>query len=229
MRMNRADWKSRITRAAVTAVVCGVGLAAVAETVEIKVSPQTSRKIRIPAGVEEIFINNPGVIDAKPSSDGYSVLVTGIKQGSAELTISRLRQSDIVYRVEVEPELKDLAGEVKKMLREVEGVIVQVMKDKIILDGELLTKSGADRVKEVTDAFQGTVINLTKVDLDLWRRNVKRALEKEIGVASVEVEMIGDRIMIMGSVPSVAELERVKDIIATKRLDNVTIMLQIRR
>jgi len=189
-------------------------------------SPNTSRKIDVPDGVRKIYISSPTIIDAQPDDGGYSVLVTGLEQGKAELRISRLNLHDLVYQIEVEPELQDLADQVAKMLEDVEGLVVHVVGDEIVLDGELLTKSSAVRAQEVADAFQGRVKNLTKLNIVSYTRNVKRALEKEIAIDTVEVKVDGDRLLLMGTVPSRDELERVKEI-AKKRADNVTILLQV--
>ena len=189
-------------------------------------SPNTSRKIDVPDGVRKIYISSPTIIDAQPDDGGYSVLVTGLEQGKAELRISRLNLHDLVYQIEVEPELQDLADQVAKMLEDVEGLVVHVVGDEIVLDGELLTKSSAVRAQEVADAFQGRVKNLTKLNIVSYTRNVKRALEKEIAIDTVEVKVDGDRLLLMGTVPSRYELERVKEI-AKKRADNVTILLQV--
>lgn len=197
------------------------------DTDVLTISPESSTKIDVPNGVRKIYISNPNVIDASPDDDGYAVLVTGIKQGKAELRISRLNLNDLIYKVEVEPELKELALEVAKMLEDVEGLNVKIVGDRIVLDGDLITKSSVERAKEVAVAFEGRVTNLTKLD-PIYTRNVKRALEKEIGIDTVEIKVDGDRLVLMGTVPSIEELKRVKEI-AEKRADNTVILLQVRR
>ena len=194
----------------------------------IRLSPGSSTKVDVPAGVRKIFISNPSIIDARPDEDGYAVLITGVKQGKGEVRVSRISREDIVFPVEVEPELQDLADEVGRMLDDVEGLVVKIVGDQIVLDGELLTRGSMVRAQEVAEAFEGRVLNLTSLDEATYGRSVKKALEREIALDSVEIKVDGDRILLMGTVASQAEMERVKEI-AKKRADNVTIMLQVQR
>ena len=193
----------------------------------ISLAPGASTKIDVPAGVRKIFISNPSVVDARPEDDGYSVLITGIAQGKSEVRVSRVSREDVVYSVNVEPELQDLADEISRMLEDVEGITVKIVGEQIVLDGELLTKGSMRRAQEVADSFTGQVSNWTKLD-PAYGRSIKKALEREIALPSVEVSVDGDRVLLMGTVPSQAEMERVKEI-AKKRADNVTIMLQVRQ
>jgi pilus assembly protein CpaC len=198
----------------------------VADPQPIALAPGASTKVDVPAGVRKIFISNPSVVDARPDDDGYAVLITGIRQGESEVRVSRISREDIVYAVTVEPEIQDLADQVGRMLVDVEGISVKIVGDQVVLDGELMTKGSMRRAQEVADAFQGQVLNLTKLDEATYGRSIKKALEREIGLDTVEISVDGDRFMLMGTVPSQAEMERVKEI-AKKRADNVTIMLQV--
>ena len=196
------------------------------ETESIKISPEASKKIEVPDGVKKIYISNPSIIDARPEDEGFAVLVTGIKPGKAELRISRLLKEDLVYKVEVEPALKELSDEVAMMVDDIEGINVKIVGDKIVLDGELLTKRAQKRAEEVAAAFQGRVINLTTIDLVGYNRVVKLALEKEIDRDTVEVKVDGDRLLITGYVRTMKDLDRVKEI-AKRHTDNATIMLMV--
>lgn len=197
------------------------------ETESVRIEPESSKKIDVPEGVKKIYISNPSVIDARPDDDGYAVLVTGIKAGKAELRISRLLKEDLVYKIEVEPELKELADEVALMVSDIEGINIKVVGDKIVLDGEVLTKGAQRRAKEVAKAFEGRVIDMTTIDLVGYNRVVKLALEKEIALDTVEVKVDGDRLVISGYVMSRKDEARIKEI-AKRHTDNATIMLIVR-
>mgnify|MGYP003572628665 CR=1 FL=1 len=215
--------------AAVGVVGCLVALAAFtagAEVMELRLSPDASARVDVPAGIRKIFISNPSIVDAQPDADGSAVLVTGLKTGKAEVRIGRLTGEDLVYRIEVEPELQDLANQVRDMLSDVEGLNVKVLGDRIVLEGELLTRASSQQAQAVADAFGDQVVNLTKLDEAGYTRNVKKALEKEINLKTVAVKVDGERLTLTGTVPSQEDLERVKEI-AKKRAAKVTILLQV--
>jgi Flp pilus assembly secretin CpaC len=198
-----------------------------AEVLDLRLSPEASARLDVPAGIRKVFISNPSIVDAQPDGEGTALLVTGLKTGKAEVRISRLTGDDLVYRVEVEPELQDLANQVRDMLADVEGLEVKVLGDRIVLEGELLTRASAEQAEAVADAFGNQVVNLTKLDEAGYTRNVKKALEREIKIKTVVVKVDGERLILTGSVPSQRELERVKEI-AKKRAEKVTILLQVR-
>ena len=219
----------RFTHILMTSLAAMAVTASAVETENLTLMTEASSKIEVPSGVTDIYISNDNIIDAKPGPDGDSVIVTGLKQGKSELTISRIGGEEIVYKVVVEPELKELADSVRELVGEVEGLEVTIVGEQIVLKGELLTRTDMDRVKSAAAAFEGKVKNLTTLDITGHDAAVKKALEKEIRIKSVEVEVDGDRVMLTGTVPTRAELNRVKKLIRKKRLENVIILLQVRR
>jgi Flp pilus assembly secretin CpaC len=200
---------------------------ALAEIRETSMSTSSSIKVEVPDGVKKIFISNPNILDARPEEEGRAVLISALAQGKAEVRISRLSLEDLVYQIEVEAELQDLANEVKRMLADVEGLQVKIVGAKIALTGELLTHGDVDKAEKVAAEFVGQVVNLTTVDSNIGEF-MKRALEKEIKVKTVQVKMVGERVYLLGSVPSRAELERVTEI-AKLRTKNPVILLQVKK
>lgn len=190
-------------------------------------STSSSIKVEVPDGVKKIYISNPNIVDARPEDDGNAVLISALSQGKAEVRISRLSLEDLVYRIEVEPELQDLANEVKRMLEDVEGLKVKIVGEKIALTGELLTNGDVAKAEKVAAEFKSQVVNLTTVDSNISGL-MKRALEKEIKVKTVQIKMVGERVYLLGTVPSRSELERVTEI-AKQRTKNPVILLQVRR
>lgn len=197
-----------------------------AESLDLILSPNTTTKVDVPNGVRKLYISNPTILDAEPEEDGLSIVVTGLASGDAELRISQMSGVDLVYKVQVQPELQDLAEEVSDLLSEVEGLEVRILGESIILAGELFTRTDAKRVEEITRNFNGTVVNMTELDLTGYNRNVEKAIAKQIGYDSVDVEIKNERITISGTVPSQEDLERVKEICENFDLQS-TIMLMV--
>jgi Flp pilus assembly secretin CpaC len=209
-------------------VLAGMAVMGRAETEELTLSPDSSKKIDVPDGVKKLYISNPNIIDARPEDEGYSVLISALSHGKAELRIGRFNTEDLVYKIEVEPKAKGMADKIKTMLEDVDGIDINIVGDMIMIEGEVLTMRAKKRVEEVAGAFKGSVVDLTSLDEVGWNRTRKRALEKEIKLKSVKVKISGDRLQISGSVPSQDELERVKEI-AKRLAENSTIMLRVVR
>lgn len=221
--------QTRLQRVAVMVLMATfVAGMALAETLDLRLSPESSAQLDVPAGIRRVFISNPSIVDAQPDEEGTSLLVTGMRTGRAEVRISRLVGDDLIYRVEVEPELQDLANQIRDMLSDVEGLDVNVVGDRVMLEGELLTRASAKQVQTVADAFGDQVQNVTDLDDEGYDNNVKKALEKEIKIKTVVVKVDGGRVILSGYVPSQKELERVKEI-AKKRAEKAVILLQVRR
>lgn len=197
-----------------------------AESLDLILSPNTTTKVDVPNGVRKLYISNPTILDAEPEEDGLSIVVTGLSSGDAELRISQMSGVDLVYKVQVQPELQDLAEEVRDLLSEVEGLEIRILGESIILAGELFTRTDSKRVKDITQNFNGTVVDMTELDLTGYNRNVEKAIAKQIGHDTVEVEIKNERIIISGTVPSEDELERVKDICENFDLKS-TLMLMV--
>ncbi len=208
-------------------VLCLLPGSALASGMELILAPNATTKVEVPGGVRRVYISNPSILDAEPDPDGLGVLVAGLGAGNAELRIAQVTGMDLVYRVTVQPELQDMAEEVRRLLRDVDGIDVKVLGENIIVDGELYTRGSARRVKEVTAAFDGVVMNMTELDLTAYNRSVARAIHTEIGFDTVEVKVEGDTIVITGTVPTQADIERVTEI-ARKRGEKTSIMLMAR-
>jgi Flp pilus assembly secretin CpaC len=127
--------------------------------------------------------------------------------------------------IEVEPELQELADELREILADVEGLDVNVIGDKVILSGKLLSNTDLETVKETASAFKARVVAMVELDMNV-NELIKKALEKEIGIDTVELILEGDKLTAMGSVPNQAELERVKAILK-RRHDNVVLLLMV--
>lgn len=219
---NRMGWCTSCV-----ALFCLLTVSALGTGRELILAPNATTKVDAPGGVRRVYISNPSILDAEPDPDGLGVLVAGLAAGQAELRIAQITGMDLVYRVTVQPELQDKAEEVRRLLRDVDGINVSVVGENIMVDGELYTRGSAQRVAEVAAAFDGVVMNMTKLDLTAYNRSVARAIEREIGIATVDVRVEGDTIVITGTVPTQADIERVNEI-ARKRGEKTSIMLMAR-
>jgi pilus assembly protein CpaC len=182
--------------------------------------------VDVPGGVKKIVLSNPTVADARPSDDGASVLVTGLSVGSGEVRIMRVTGEDLVYKVAVVADLEGMAKQVRELLSNVEGIKITVVGGRVVLDGNLLTKSDYDRVKGVEAAYAGTILNLATLDRKDMNNLVAGAIKRDIGIDSVEVRVIGETATLEGVVYDEADAKRAVEL-AKLRVPTVVNLLRL--
>lgn len=175
---------------------------------EVVVVKGATTRVQVAEGVKRISVANPSVADARPDGDGHAVLVAGVKEGSTDLRIERLQGADLSYTVSVISDLQDLLSQIKELLSDVEGVDVKVVGSKIVLKGNVLTKSGYEKVAKVADAYSGVILNMAKLDRTEMSKYVEAAILRDIGSDSVTVRVNEDTAILEGIVYSEADAAR---------------------
>jgi pilus assembly protein CpaC len=212
-----------------------VGLSASAETDSAETNRAVSlvkggsTRLPIEQGIKRVVVGNDKVIDARPDKEANTVLVTGVAEGSSELRIERLVGAEWVFRITVRADLQGVLDEVKLLLADVEGLELKLLGDKILIKGVVLTLADDERVRTITEAYAGTILNLAKFDL----RRVYKFLEEEIrkdlranSIDTVTAKIASDRVILEGTVISQEEMDRVIKL-AQLRLPNVVNLLRV--
>ena len=160
--------------------------------------------------------------------DGQSVLVSGLAEGNSELRIERLQGTDLVTNVVVRADLNGMLDQVKTLLSDVEGLDITIVGDKIVLKGNILTKSDYDKVSKVVGAYSGVILNLSTFDRSSMNQYVEQAIMQDIGLDSnsVSVHVMGDTVVLEGIVYSQTDADRAVQM-AQLRVPNVKNLLRV--
>ena len=193
---------------------------------EITVLKGSSVRIPVPEGLRKLAVGNPMLIDAKPTEDGLGVVVNGLNQGASELRVERLQGPDVSYKIIVRADLQAMLEQIKELLSEVEGLEVKTVGDKIVLKGNIVTRSGYDRVSQVATAYSGVVLNMSKFDRREMNQYVEEAIVRDIGTDSVKVRVMEDTVILEGVVYSEAEVARAIEM-AQLRMPHVRSLLRV--
>jgi len=197
----------------------------------ITLSPNKTTRLDIPGKVMKLLVSNPKTIDAALSDDGKAVVIKGLAAGSSELRISRDKGEDLVYDVAVKRDLSALAQDIKSLLNGVEGVTVKAVEERIVLDGNVITRSDQERVEKIAGAYADVILNLTKLDRTEMNKYVAEALQKEIGIKTIKVDVQGDTATLEGVVfdpaDAAAAIEKAKQrctkVVSLLRMEEVMI------
>ncbi len=204
-------------------VWCGSMVARADDLIVLK---GTSAKITVAEGIRKISVANPAVIDAKPALDGMSVVVNGLAEGNSELRIERLQGADLVTHVVVRADLNGTLDQIKALLSDVEGLDIKIIGDKIVMKGNILTKSDYDKVSKVVGAYSSVILNMSTFDRSQMNKYVEEAILQDIGLNTITAHVMGDTVILEGVVYNAADAKRAEEL-ARLRVPNVKNMLRI--
>jgi len=177
-------------------------------------------------GIKKVTVAAPGIIDARPATDGQSVLVSGLAEGNSELRIEKIQGAELVMNVVVRSDLNQMLSLVKELLSDVEGLEIKTLGDKILLKGKIITKSDWERKNKVTGAYAGVILDLSEFDTKETSGAYEQAILKEIGLDTITARVVGDTVILEGVTYSAAEQKRAEEI-AKLKMPNVKSLLQV--
>jgi len=178
------------------------------------------------SGIKKITISDPQIIDVKLSDDGQSVNITGLTEGRSELRIARTSGDDFMTNAVVRADLSQAASEIKDLLSDVEGLEIKSVGNKIVLKGNILTRSDYDKVTKVVTAYPNIILNLSTFDRSEMNKYVEEAILKDIGLDTITARVVGDEVVLEGIVYSQSDADRAVQI-AKLRVPNVTSLLKV--
>ncbi len=179
---------------------------------EVIVLKGSTGRIPVAEGIKKISVANPTVADARPEADGRVVLVQGLAEGATDLRVERLQGGDVTFKVLVKSDLSELVAQIKELLSEVDGLEVKVVGNKIVLKGNVLTKSDYDRVMKVAEAYASVILNMAKLDRTEMSKFVEEAILRDIGCDTVKVRVSEDTAILEGVVYSEADMTRAGEV-----------------
>lgn len=160
--------------------------------------------------MNRVAVGNPEVADVKALQK--QVLVTAIGPGQTDIIIwdENQTQRSIKVRV-VDTDPRVIAGEVRRLLRHVEGIQVIAMTSKVIIEGKVLRKEDLNTIHQIT-AIYPQVTNLATLRPDVINTichhiNHEFNASELTGVSAVRM---GNKIVLQGEVPSQDEKEKIE-------------------
>jgi pilus assembly protein CpaC len=165
-------------------------------------------------------IGNTQIIKVDPGSNPREFRVSGQKKGDSSLiiyTMSGKIGARYVYHV-TSNELSGKVLTIRRLLQDIEGITIESVDDKIVIDGELVVPRDLDRILQVQDAYKDVVFNLVTLS-KLSREAIARRMQKEInddpGGVNVTVRIINDTFFLFGKVDSSSDRDRAETIAQT--------------
>lgn len=146
----------------------------------------------------------------KPLSEGTSTVHIRDEDGSVRVILAVQVTGSNLLRI---------AGEIRSLTRDMEGLNVKVVGGKVVLDGELIVPEDYGRLIAITTGkaspYSDVVLNLTKLSalaLDLLSRKIQAEIRGTSGAENVRTRVVNGVIWLEGNVPNAAVAKRAEKI-----------------
>ena len=120
---------------------------------------------------------------------------------------------EIVIKVD-KSNLVKTAQEVKSLLNDIEGITVNVIGSKVIVDGQVLLPKDIDRIELVVSQFKDQAASLVSLS-PLAERKIAEVIEREINNPEITVRAVNKNFVIEGVADNADERQRAIDIAKT--------------
>lgn len=171
------------------------------------------------ASANAVTVGNPKVVITTlvKIGDKRQLVFKPLSKGETNVTI-RDQNGDIklIFQVRVtDSNLLRVAGEVRDLLRDIEGLDIRVVGSKVVVDGELITPNDYGRLLTVLSdpAYGATVLNLAQLSPKALSLIAKR-IQQDINsfAANVTTRVVNGVIFLEGTVDNDSQDRRAREI-----------------
>ncbi len=190
-------------------VLAGLPWAAMAqESSNITLGVGTQRVLTVP-GLQRVAIGDPNVADVKALANSQ-LLVSGVGEGKTSLLVWKSAGQRVTFQIIVRrQDPTEVVAEIRKLLGDIEGVLIKQMGDRIYLDGQAYTTQDADRIEQVVGLYPNvkSFVKIAPNAKKLVAQNLNAAFQKA-GLKNVQANVVGATIFLEGSVESQQDLSK---------------------
>ena len=165
---------------------------------------------------ECIKIINPQVVTVQYAKEKRQLVFTPIKNGETTISV-RDENGDLklIFKAIVSNNnLARAAREIKDLLRDIEGLDMKILGNKIVVDGEIIVPNDLNRVFAVLSdaAYKDMVLNLVSVS-PIGQKILARRMQDEINNPKITVRIMNGTFILEGNVDSPLDSDRAMQIV----------------
>lgn len=184
------------------------------KTIETKVGEK--RRVRFDAKVLDVAVTRPEVADAFVSAN-QEMMLSANSPGVGRVIVRLDNGEKVAFKVRVfVADPKKFVDELKKKIGHIQGIDIEVVKGKILVDGRVLYLEDMDAI-ERTIGDNPSIINLTSLssrNARILAREIEREL-RESGIYGARVEVRNNRVTLVGSLASELLVKKAEHIAST--------------
>jgi Flp pilus assembly secretin CpaC len=162
-----------------------------------------------------VFVGNPNVLAATVAKAGNrnQLVLQPLKPGATNVTAMD-RTGDIKYQAQFQVsavDLNDLSSQIHELLKDTPNASVKLLKDKVVIDGELLTIAQCGRIATIVGnaSYSPYVLNLTRLSPQFFVELAARTQEEiRKQSPSVSARSVNGQIWLEGNVDTLDQANR---------------------
>ncbi|RZA06685.1 MAG: hypothetical protein EOP11_09685 [Proteobacteria bacterium] len=148
-----------------------------------------------------------------------SIRINPVKAGTSNVLIYNT-QRKLMRRLQYNVVKSDASAKVlaiRKLLYDIEGITVELVDDKIVIDGDLVVPRDLDRIVQVTSAYPEVLnlVTLSRISREALARRMQKEINDDPGGVNVTVRIINDTFFLLGKVDNTPDKERAETLAST--------------
>lgn len=198
-----------------------LAISPLARAEELSDSVEESRTVAV-GGIDSIdfpftpktpAIGNPSLVKVEQGSTERQVRVVPQKKGTTTIQFDG-PDGKVFKKINysfIPNSLSDKVNVIRKLLQDVEGITIESVDDKIVIDGELIVPKDFDRILQVQEAYKDVVFNLvslSKISRDAIARRMQKEINDDPGGVNVQVAIKNDTFFLTGKVDNAGDKDR---------------------
>ncbi len=135
-----------------------------------------------------------------------------IKPGVGTMVIKNKTTGAILYQFNLhvsKTNLHKMVREIKFLLRDIDGIEVKILNDKIVVDGKILLPKDIARIHSVVKQYPDHAMSLVTLNPEAQVR-IAQFMERAIGNPQIHVRAINNKFFITGVANSIEEKQKAK-------------------
>lgn len=179
----------------------------------ITIAAGESRVLKTGFNIEKIAIGDPDICGGVKTDD-QEMLINGKKPGQSNIFVWGPDDRKVEIQITVESsEVNMTAADLRELTKDIEGVSVRVVGNRIFVEGNVFTHNDMRRIERVIMGIPNVVnlVEFSPVMKDIVKSEIEKALAAQ-GMRNVKVSVTKNNFMLTGSVGSEAESERAQRI-----------------
>jgi len=179
----------------------------------IELKAGEKKRVRAEANVLEVAVTRPEIVEGFLSGTQHLVLVAN-SPGIGKIILRLDNEKTVAYTVQVyvsDPE--KFAAELREQLKDVQNLNIEVVKEKILVEGRVLYLKDMDAIERAV-GNNPSIINLTSLssrNARILAREIEREL-RESGIYGVEVEVRKNKVTLVGTLASEVLIKKARQI-----------------
>jgi hypothetical protein len=162
-------------------------------------------------------VGNTKAISVEPGATPRQLRVSALRKGTSSLVIYGLDGKigeKLVYYV-INNDLSNHVLTIRRLLGGIDGVVVESVSDRIVIDGQILDPKQYDKIETVAGSYGGEVMNFVTISPLVYEDRARRMeahIQKDAGGRDVHVLYLNDTYVLVGAVKRAADRDRAEAI-----------------